>query len=134
MQEATPPAKWNQDGFDDSAWKQTTAPLLTPSRREIGPDRQWDKQFLLMRRTFDVKTTDFDALRIKGKILDPVDIYLNGKHVARVLQERRKSKSYIDFDISSAGLGVLKKGRNVLAVKASRDGGFIDIGLLGVKR
>ncbi len=134
MEKSAPPAKWNQAGFDDSAWKQTTAPLLKPGRKETGPDRQWDKPFLLMRRTFDVKTTDFDALRIKGKIHDPADIYLNGQHVARVLQERRKSQSYIDFDISSAGMPVLKKGRNVLAVKASWDGGCIDIGLMGVKR
>ncbi|MBL7132955.1 MAG: hypothetical protein ISS78_02550 [Phycisphaerae bacterium] len=131
---SSPPKGWQEAKFDDSAWKQTKAPLLKPGRNETGPDRQWDKQFLLMRRTFDVKDTGFDSLRIKGKIHDPVDIYLNGRHVARVLQERRKSQSYIDFDISSAGLPVLTKGRNVLTVKATRDGGCIDIGLLGVKR
>jgi len=134
MESFSPPARWQEAGFDDSSWKPTTAPLLKPGRNETGPDRQWDKQFLLMRRTFDVKNAAFDALRIKGKIHDPVDIYLNGRHVARVLHQRRKSPGYIDFDISSAGLGVLKKGRNVLAVKAARDGGCIDIGLLGVKR
>ncbi len=134
MEASSPPDRWQEAGFDDSAWKQTTAPLLKPGRNEAGPDRQWDKKFLLLRRTFEVKDTGFDALRIKAKIYDPTDIYLNGQHIARVIVGRRKNASYIDFDISSAGLPVLKKGLNVLAVKATIDGGHIDIGLLGVKR
>ena len=37
---------------------------------------------------------------------------------------------------TTAGLPVLKKGTNVLAVKATQQphGGYVDIGLLGVKR
>ena len=40
----------------------------------------------------------------------------------------------MDFDVTLAGLPVLKKGANVLAVKAVRDGGHIDVGVMGVKR
>ena len=87
-----------------------------------------------MRRTFDVKDPSFDALRIKGLIQDEVDVYLNGRHVARVVNSRRMSKSYIDFDISVAGLPALKKGKNIFAVKATKGGGYVDIGMLGVKR
>jgi len=134
MDEFSPPAGWLEPNFDDSAWPKTTAPLLKPARRDTGPDKQWDKTFLLLRRTFDVADTGYDALRIKAMTHDPVDIYLNGRHVARVLQGRRKSKSYVDFDISRASLSALRKGRNVLAVKATRAGGHVDIGLLGVKR
>jgi hypothetical protein len=130
----TPPAGWQEEGFDDSAWPQTAAPLMAPAKDKTGPDRQWDKPLLLMRRGFDVQDTGLDALRIKAKVHDPVDIYLNGRHVARVLQQRGKSDSYIDFDISTPGLAVLKKGMNVLAVKATKYGGQIDIGLLGIDR
>ncbi len=133
MDESSPPEGWQEAGFDDSAWQKTTAPLLR-TLRDPKPERKWDKKFLLLRRTFDVTDTGFSALRIKAIIHDPVDIYLNGRHVARVLKVNRKDKSYSDFDISIAGLPALRKGRNVLAVKATRDGGHVDIGLLGVKR
>jgi len=137
MDEFAPAAGWLEPGFDDSAWPETTAPLLRPTRRDKGPDRKWDKKFLLMRRAFQVQDVGFDALRIKGIFHDEVDIYLNGRHVARVLNEGRKSQSPIDFDITSAGLPVLEKGRNVLAAKATHDGrsgGHVDIGVLGVRR
>jgi len=134
MDELSPPKGWQNASFDDSRWKKTTAPLLKPAKRQTGPGKQWDKPFLLLRRTFDVTDTAFSALRIKAMIHDEADIYLNGRHVARVLQDRRKSKTYIDFDITPAALGVLKKGPNVIAVKATLSGGHIDIGLLGVKR
>jgi hypothetical protein len=87
-----------------------------------------------MRRAFDIRETGFDSLRIKGVFFDAADIYLNGRHVARVLPQRRRNKSAIDFDITGAGLPAIRKGRNVLAVKATRTGGHIDVGLLGVKR
>jgi hypothetical protein len=134
MDEFTPPARWHQPGFDDSTWQQTHAPVLKTNPREKESAEAWDKQYLVMRRTFDVKDPSFDALRIKALVQDEVDIYLNGRHVARILNQRRMSKSYVDFDVSVAGLPALKKGENVLAVKATKGGGHVDIGLLGVKR
>ncbi len=65
---------------------------------------------------------------------DEADIYLNGVHIARIPKERGRAKAYNDFDVTSAGLPALRKGTNVLAVKAERDGGHIDLGILGVKR
>ncbi len=134
MDEFTPPARWNQPGFDDSAWQQTHAPLVKTNPRDKDSKEVWAEQYLVMRRTFDVKDPSFDALRIKALVQDEVDIYLNGRHVARIVNQRRMSKSYIDFDVSVAGLPALKKGENVLAVKATKGGGHVDIGLLGVKR
>ena len=131
--EPTPPAGWQKPGFDDSAWPETNAPLVKPGRKPT-PDQKWDKPYLLLRRSFDAASTDYDALRIKCKAYDPVDVYLNGRHVGRVLQSKRRNDGYIDFDITNAGLGVLKKGRNVLAVKSTRSGGFMDVGLLGVRK
>ncbi len=127
-------AGWNTPGFDDSGWKQVAAPLRSPGRTAPEPNQVWTKPHLLMRRAFTVKTVDFDALRIKALVNDAIDIYLNGRHVARMLKERRHATEYIDFDITSAALPALKIGRNVLAIKAVRSGGHIDIGLLGVKR
>ena len=132
---ADPVKGWNTVGFDDKAWKTVNAPLQKPGRtKPLPPNKVWDKPQLLMRRTFTAKTTDFDALRIKARTGDMADIYLNGRHVTRILPDRRGASKYIDFDVTSAALPALKKGRNVLAVKAVRDGGNIDLGLLGIKR
>ena len=95
---------------------------------------KWDKPFILLRRSFEVADPAFDALRIKALVHDEADIYLNGVHIARIVKQRAKGKTFIDFDVTSAGLPVLKKGTNVLAVKAVRDGGHIDVGIMGVKR
>jgi hypothetical protein len=129
------PQGWQTSDFKDDAWQKGKAPFVKPGRKTPGV---FDKQYLLMRRSFEVKSIDFDSLRIKGLFHNEVDIYLNGVHVARVesIGRGRKSKSMQDFDITTAGLPVLKKGTNVLAVKATQQphGGYVDIGLLGVKR
>ncbi len=128
------PGGWNTPGFDDSAWQESAAPVCSPTPRRKGPENKWDKPFILLRRTFEVADPAFEALRIKAMVHDEADIYLNGVHIARILTERRKSTAYSDFDVTSAGLPALRKGINVLAVKATRDGGHIDLGIMGVKR
>ncbi|MFZ9937293.1 MAG: hypothetical protein ACO3JG_09575, partial [Luteolibacter sp.] len=128
------PAGWNTPGFDDFAWLESAAPVCSPTPHRKGPQHKWDKPFILMRRTFQVADPAFEALRIKAMVHDEADIYLNGVHIARILKERAKSTTYGDFDVTAAGLPALRKGTNVLAVKATRDGGHIDLGIMGVKR
>ena len=130
------PEGWQQVGFNDSSWQKGKAPFIKPdTRRKI--EGNFDKKYLLMRRTFEVSKTEFDSLRIKGLFHNDVDIYLNGVQVAHVVHNGRNSKRMTDFEITAAGLPALKSGRNVLVAKAtqhSRGGGHVDIGLLGVKR
>jgi len=83
---------------------------------------------------FDVSTMPSELAPIKALVHDEADIYLNGVHIARILTERAKGKAFTDFDVTSAGLPALKQGTNVLAVKAVRDGGHLDVGIMGVKR
>jgi hypothetical protein len=128
------PGGWNALHFDDSAWQESPAPVCSPNRSRKGPENKWDKPFILLRRTFEVTDPAFEALRVKALVHDKADIYLNGVHIARIPKQRRKGKAYIDFDVSPAGLPALRKGTNVLAVKAEKDGGYIDLGILGVKR
>ncbi len=127
------PENWKRSDFDDKEWQKGNAPFVKPWRKTPG---LFDKKHMLMRRTFDVKSVDFDSLRIKGLFHNDVDIYLNGVHVARVVQAGRNAKSMTDFDITTAGLPALRKGANVLAAKATQHprGAHVDIGLLGVKR
>ena len=133
MEKAEFPENWQQPAFSDTEWQKGKAPFVKPWRKRPG---LFDKKYMLMRRTFDVKSTDFDSLRIKGLFHNDVDIYLNGVHVARVVQAGRNAKSMTDFDITTAGLPALKEGANVLAAKATQHprGAHVDIGLLGVKR
>lgn len=134
MEQFEPPVGWNTNGFDDSAWQGSAAPFCSPTPRRVGPEHKWDKPVVLMRRHFEVADPAFEALRIKVIAHDDADIYLNGAHIARILTKRRKSTAYADYDVSSAGLPALRKGTNVLAVKAVRDGGHLDLGIMGVKR
>ena len=128
------PDGWNTPGFDDSAWQESAAPVCSPTPHRKGPEHKWDRPFILLRRTFECADPAFDALRIKAMVHDEADIHLNGVHIARILAERRKGTAYSDFDVTPAGLPALRKGTNVLAVKAVRDGGHIDLGIMGVKR
>jgi hypothetical protein len=134
MEQLQLPGGWNTPGFNDSAWQESPAPVCSPTQHRKGPENKWDKPFILVRRTFEVADPAFDALRIKAMVHDEADIYLNGVHIARILKQTRKDASHSDFDVSPAGLPALRKGTNVLAVKAERDGGHIDIGIMGVKR
>jgi len=134
MDELQLPSGWNTLGFEDSAWQESAAPVCSPTPQRKGPENRWDKPFILLRRTFEVADPAFNALRIKALVHDEADIYLNGAHIARIVKQRAKGKTFIDFDVSSAGLPALKKGTNVLAVKAVRDGGHLDVGIMGVKR
>lgn len=134
MDAPQPPVGWNTPGFDDSTWQESPAPVCSPTPQRKGPEHKWDKPYILMRRNFEVADPAFDSLRIKAMVHDEANIFLNGVHIARILSERRKSKAYSDFDVSPAGLPALRKGTNVLTVKAVRDGGYIDLGMMGVKR
>jgi hypothetical protein len=134
MDELKLPGGWNMQSFDDAAWQESAAPVCSPNPRNPEPEKKWDKKFILLRRTFEVADPAVDALRIKAMVHDGADIYLNGVHIARILKQRGRAKAYTDFDVSPAGLPALRKGTNVLAVKAEKDGGYIDIGILGVKR
>ncbi len=136
MDEFKPPQGWQNAKFDDSKWATAAAPFVMPGSRDKAEEKakkKFDKKFLLMRTEFDVKDTNVDALRIKCILKDDGDFYLNGHHVARVLGNSRSSK-YMDFDISVVGLPVLEKGKNVLAVKVTKAGGFADVGIMTVKR
>jgi len=127
------PEDWQQPDFSDKEWQKGNAPFVKPWRKKPG---LFDKKHMLMRRTFDVGSVDFDSLRIEGLFHNDVDVYLNGVHVARVVHTGRNAKSMTDFDITTAGLPALKEGTNVLAAKATQRprGAHVDIGLLGVKR
>jgi len=111
---------WSEPGFDDSGWKKGKAPigvgLYGDSNLHFKNATPWgDDEFVLMRTTFELDSTDFDNVRVRVLNNQGYDIYLNGSKVY----------TYIWWCYTpeyGKGLAcdknLLKKGTNHLAVRA----------------
>ena len=86
-----------------------------------------------MRKSFQVGAPGCAALRLECKMDGEADVYLNGVHVARVIE---RTRAYVDFDVSPAALRALRKGANVLAAKVVSQGrgASADVGLVAITR
>jgi len=115
---------WAATAFDDSSWKQAVGPLqdrggaLTVARGSAGQ---------YVRIAFDAKTADVAAARLyytNPRRRAKAVVYLNGRPVAWLDEA---SADYRTVELSPAAVRLIRKGRNVLAVRAS--GTALDIGL-----
>ena len=135
-QEDTPPAKldgWQAIGFDDAAWTECTGPVQS----RTGKGTPWNSRHVLLRRTFDLEEAACASLRLllmSGRDCS-AEVYLNGVLVARALAGPRRGYARIPLAPDAAGL--LRKGRNLLAVHGRQDGKgqrALDVGLQAVRR
>ncbi len=114
-------AGWQEVDFPDRSWKVVVLPVgvAGDSRRRNSRYRTaWAGEDILLRRTFLLSEANFVALRLLVTMQDTGDIYLNGYRVVRVLRStssRAGPQAYV-LDRSVAKL--LRKGPNVLAVRA----------------
>ena len=117
FKEETPEALkgWNQPGFDDSGWKKGPAPI---GKGKIGPMKNrsdWGEgNILLMRTTFELDTTDYEAVRLSILASSSYHVYLNGHKVYTWVWWKRGG-NYRTFVLSEEHAKYLKKGKNVLA-------------------
>jgi len=105
------PQGWEQVAFDDSKWKKVT--LATRLQRE---------NFNLLRTSFDVRDVNaFKTLRFRAmaRSQQNMTIYLNGEVVAIAAQV----PGQMTYDLSSSALGLLKPGKNVLAISTEKPQG-----------
>ncbi len=132
-----PPAEWNTEQFDDSAWPQGLAPFGYDVndddivyKTSIDPEgsRSDDNLAVWFRATFDYQQQDSLNYLI-GKVIydDGVVIYINGKEVTRMnippgpisgttsAYNNRKKASIITTNLSIPA-SYLKSGKNTLAV------------------
>lgn len=124
------PDGWADAAFDDSAWAEGKGAVRIGSGRAV-----WQKRNMLLRRAFELDDTDFATLRLLVAV--PRDlraaIYLNGRPILRV--EPGPWKGYAKVPLAPATVRLLRKGRNVLAVRGERGprGGTFDVGIEGLR-
>jgi len=115
---------WAAD-FDDAAWKQAPGPLSRDAKAPLTVPRGAHWQYV--RIAFNLGTTELTTLKLlytNPRRRANAVAYLNGQPVA-FLDEA--PAEYRSVDLSPAALKLLRKGRNVLAVRSS--GQEFDIGL-----
>lgn len=123
------PTGWSEPSFDDSQWREDAAPLgdLSGERPRTAFDR--GDNLLLARIRFDADRKDFTEWALQFRFRRDVEVYLNGELIAWL--SARTEDKYYDIELPRQALRYLRKGENVLAVRARADWNwsFYDIGL-----
>ncbi|MBL7134751.1 MAG: hypothetical protein ISS78_11680, partial [Phycisphaerae bacterium] len=116
---------WAATTFDDSSWKQGAGPLSQERGAPLTVARGSAGQYV--RIAFDAKTADVAAARLyytNPRRRAKAVVYLNVKPVAWLDEA---SADYRTVELNPAAVKLIRKGRNVLAVRTS--GTALDIGL-----
>jgi len=115
---------WYKTDFDDSKWNKGKAPIgvgvftKRNSKTFIENNSQWgDGEFILMRTTFELDSTDFDKYRLRALAKMGFTIYLNDKRIFNYIWFEF-SPFYKKYEISDADNNVFRKGTNTLAIYA----------------
>jgi len=127
---AAPPADWMQPGFDDSPWKTGKGMFGTKGTPGTRVETEWSSGEIYLRRTFELAKVPADpVLRVYHD--EDAEIHLNGKLV-------KKLGGYVTEVINvpmDDGAGVLREGRNTLAVRCRNTSGGqgIDAGIVVIE-
>ncbi len=113
---------WFEPGFDDRGWKQGKAPigvgLFGNQKVSFTNASPWgDDEFLLMRSTFELDSTDVDYVRISVLANQGFDIYLNGMKIHTYIWWMN-APEYRKIMLDNNHRALLRKGTNHLAVLA----------------
>ncbi len=121
-----PAAGWEQPGFDDASWSAGKGGFGTRQTPSAPVGTEWNGSDIWIRRecTIDGATKGKPALRIFHD--EDAEVYLNGVKVAALTGF---VTGYIDIPLADSGL--VKAGRNVLAIhcRQTEGGQFIDAGI-----
>lgn len=122
--EAEPASGWEAPGFDDSAWKTGRSGFGTKGTPGAVVGTEWKSEQIWIRRDFEVKSTVGD-LWLKIHHDEDAEVYLNGKLLVKLA-------GYVgDYSFVDIPDGVLRSGRNTLAIKCRQTSGgqYIDAGI-----
>lgn len=136
---------WFEPGFNDSGWKQGKAPigvgLFGNQHMNVPNATPWgDDEFVLMRSTFELNSTDFDYVRIRVLANQGYDIHLNDRKI-HTYGWWNDTPEYGKIMLGDGYKALLRKGTNHLAVLAGSDRfakgvhvGQIDVYLEGLRK
>ncbi len=119
-----PVNNWAATNFNAVGWKAATG-AFSDSKSGLG---KWTTRDIWIRRTFDLKSTDFNHLLLKIQHDDRATVYLNGVLACKAGGAIHAPAFEL---ISPEAKAALKKGKNVLAIHSVNTGGtgYIDAGL-----
>jgi hypothetical protein len=127
-----PDGEWAAVEYDDRAWQLGDAPFAAKADAYIALGTKWDSSNIWLRRAFVLGQRATD-LRLKVYYnVNEATVYINGKQVEQLT--RRSKRHYEHIDISERA-GVLRQGKNVIAVHCSegKRGQSFDAGLYTVR-
>ncbi|MBC7416558.1 MAG: DUF4964 domain-containing protein [Pedobacter sp.] len=117
-----PDADWNKNDFDETNWKKGEAPFGDNKEAKT----KWTTDDLYYIRTFNLDKVNANAKYLVLNHDDNVVVYLNGKEVYK---KEGWVNQFIYIPISD---GVLKTGKNVLAIHVQNTAGgrCLDAGIV----
>lgn len=128
-----PSGEWMRADFDDSAWKDGPGGFGAEGTPGAVVRTPWNTSDIWIRRTFDLPTIPQQAeIELLIHHDEDAEVYLNGQKVAAL---KGYTTNYQIVPLDPAVAGVLKVGKNVLAVHCRQTGGgqYIDVGLVVVE-
>lgn len=120
-----PTGNWNEIQYDDRNWKLTGGAFTN----ENNAPNQWTSHDIWVRRTFQLKNTNFHHLLLNLHHDDNIKVYLNG---VLAYEANGWNNAPQLFEISDAAKNALKKGTNLLAIHCENTAGgaYLDAGLV----
>jgi hypothetical protein len=122
---------WQKAGFDDSSWKQGEGGFGSEGTPGTVVRTEWRTGDIWIRRTFELKDADFDAVQLLIHHDEDAEVFINGVRVAGL---EGYTTSYVHRALDEKGRAALKAGANCVAVHCHQTSGgqYIDVGLVEV--
>ncbi len=123
-----PAGNWWEADYDDSAWREGVAPFAREGTPGVRVGSEWLTGDIWLRRSFDWDGVIDEPLVLRVYHDEDAVVYLNGVKAASLPGWR---SGYVERALSREAAGVLKAGRNVLAVHCHQTNGGqgVDAGL-----
>jgi hypothetical protein len=128
---AKPGDGWQRTGFDDSEWKSGEGGFGTRGTPGAVVGTQWNSSDIYLRRTFELRSTEFEMPQLSIHHDEDAEVYINGRLVKEL---KDYTSSYVRVTLDEEARGALKVGSNCIAIhcRQTTGGQYIDAGLVDV--
>jgi len=125
-----PPAGWERPGADTTRWKQGEGGFGTDDGGRFRSGTPWETPQVWMRREFTSPVSETPLFLTVFHNVTDCEVFLNGARIYQAHHPRAAKRHYTHVDVSEFA-SWLKKGPNVIAVRAKKEKGprSIDVGL-----
>ncbi len=124
--ETQPSGSWETAQFNDSGWKNGTAPF---GDNNSADKTFWKSKNIWVRRNFDLKELNFKKIYLKISHDDNVEVFLNGE---KIYTKNGWNDKYEYIELNDSVKNRLKNSNNVLAIHCENTAGgaHLDAGLV----